>query len=237
LAREPGYISCPSWGPSSLEIAYYSVKAELLASGAYELKLIRLSEAGDPWVTTRVAPASAPTGLTSSRTSPPSWSPEGGRLWFMANYEGNGRNRAYSYVVNKDGTGLTRVRGGYWRSDGNTLLLARRISMEARDYVLSRYDLSSCELIDVDLPFPISPRAHNGQWHPDGVLFAYLDDDNWVTVVDVVARQQHKVLDGNGLDVDLFTPLSWVRPKSMQPVRQTLLGLFGLSGAPGQRPA
>ena len=123
----------------------------------------------------------------------------------MVNYESNDLISAYLYVVNHDGTGLKRVEGSRWSRDGGALLLARRVSLTSKNFVLSRYNLNSSKLTDIDLPFQLPPNIANGAWHPGGKLFAYITNKDELTFVDLTAQQNYKAA-----DVEEYAQLYWL---------------------------
>ena len=205
LTIHSGHINRPAWSPNSNEIAYYYVESGLLLNDAFMLNIITLDDSDNQPKVRRLAPASYQTALIASRARPPQWSPDGARLLFLANYESNDLISAYLYVVNHDGTGLKRVEGSRWSRDGSALLLARRVSLTSKNFVLSRYNLNSSKLTDIDLPFQLPPNIANGAWHPGGKLFAYITNKAELTFVDLTAQQNYNVA-----DVDEYAQLYWL---------------------------
>lgn len=200
-----GLISQPSWSPQSNEIAYYFVQPESLLSDAFKLNVITLKETDNEPKIRQIAKASYQSALTAARIKPPQWSPDGERLLFVANYEDSDLIRAYAYIVNINGSGLKRVEGHRWSSDNNTLLLSRKMSLSSKYFVLSRYDINSSNLSDIGLPFQLESNILNGQWHPKEQLFAFIANNNELTVIELSNRKRYKLV-----CVDESASLHWL---------------------------
>lgn len=188
-----GHIRDPSWSPDSKSIAYYFVEPELHLQDAFMLNLVSGEDVSKEPITRQLAPASHQTALTANRPSPPLWSPDGTRLLFKANYENSELIRSYAYIVDINDTQLARVEDGSWNYDGNSLLLVRRVDISSKRFVFSRFNFHPPSLIDIDFPIKLPPNIDNGQWHPEGDLFAYITGNNELAFVDFIAKNEFKI--------------------------------------------
>lgn len=215
LVAHSGQISKPSWSPDSSQIAYYYVESELKSNDAYELYMITLGESGDEPNLRKLAPASKQSALTASRTQPPLWSSDGTQLKFVANYESDELIKSYSYIIHLETNELKRVESGewgsIWNSDGNALLLVQRESLSSKNYVISRYNLSSFKVNKFNLPFQIPSNITNCLWHPNGQNFAFNTTDNELIIVDLVTQKKVNVLKVNG-----YARMYWLNLESKQ---------------------
>lgn len=188
---EAGILRVPSWSPKSNLIAYYFGKPNVLQTDEFTLRLIAV-EGGEP---RQIARPSEPTGMTAERTHPPLWSPDGTRILFIGNYQGDNRVRALGYVVQEDGEGLTHVEGGVWSADGRHLLGVRRAHLPFGAFVPFVQDLANGRLRDIELGFELPASVANGRFSPDGKLFAFTTDDNQVHLIDIERKKRTKLID------------------------------------------
>jgi Tol biopolymer transport system component len=191
IKAEPGIIRVPSWSPQSAMIAYYFGKPNVLQTDEFTLRVV----AADGSQQKQIAKPSEPTGLTAERTHPPLWSPDGSRIMFIGNYQGANRVRAYAYVVQAGGAGLTQVEGGVWSTDGWHLLGVRRSHLPYGPFVLFVQDLSSGGIRDIAVGFELHASVANGRWSPDGRMYVFTADDNQVHLIDIERRKMTKLID------------------------------------------
>jgi TolB protein len=107
----------PAWSPDNQVIAYTSWRPSAAGSfGVYQDIILSYIERGE-----RTAPAN---GNTDRQNYLPAWSPDGSKLAFTSNRDGNPE----IYVMNKDGSGLRRMTNNpaidvtpTWSPTGNQL--------------------------------------------------------------------------------------------------------------------
>lgn len=201
LVSEAGVIKVPAWSPQSNSIAYYSGPQDAAVTGKFILKMLSLGSASKGGPLTQ---PSHPTGMTADRTQPPSWSPDGARILFVGNFEKNEVIRAFAYVVHADGTGLKRVEGGVWNSNGTRIWIVRRKEQPFGPLVLATFDLSSGQSQDIDSPVLPMTMGDN-KWKRDGRMFAFISEKGEVEVIDVTKKKQIKLI-----DFDAAAKLAWV---------------------------
>ncbi len=104
----------------------------------------------------------------------PDWSPDGSQIVFSSN-RGGGFDL---YVMNDDGTGVTRLTSGapsdfdpVWSPDGNRIAFSRTIPAQQTEvFVLDLTDATLTNLTGN----PASDRA--AEWSPDGTQIAFVSD-------------------------------------------------------------
>jgi len=203
IKRGPGIVRVPAWSPQSNAIAYYFGNADVVQTGEFTLRFIQPDGGSDK----QIAPPSQPTGITADRTQPPWWSPDGGRVLFVGNYEADNLVRAYAYVVQADGEGLRRIEGGVWSGDGTHLLGVKRTSLPFGPFVLSATEAATGMSHDVRLGFELPASVSNGRWSPDGRLYAFTTNDKQLMLIDVEKKTLVKLIDfAEGAN------LSWLEP-------------------------
>jgi Tol biopolymer transport system component len=205
IKRESGIIRVPSWSPQSSEIVYYFGNPNVLQTDEFTLRVISVDGSHEK----HLAPPSQATGITADRARPPLWSPDGTRILFVANYQGDNLVRDYAYVVQADGRGAIRlVEGGVWSDDGTKLLGVKRTALPFGPFVLSVFDVLNGSSHPTNLGFDLPASAPNGRWSPDGEAFAFITNDNQLQLVDVERKTKTKIV-----DFDEGANLIWLVPE------------------------
>jgi len=127
------------------------------------------------------------TRITTQVGIPGDYSPDGTRLSFVGDFEGDG---LHIYVVNLDGSGLTPVTptgmplndeiGGSWSPTGNTILFQARPAPDHR-YALWTVNADGSGLRQLPIPDcggafadPRSIGCGDAVWSPDGTRIAFV---------------------------------------------------------------
>jgi len=135
----------------------------------------------------------------------PAWSPDGTRIAFWSN-RGGGFN---IWVMNADGTGMTRVTSGRddsapaWSPDGTEIAFAGAPDMgRGEDIFVVRADGTGLTRLTDDPAYEENPA-----WSPDGTLIAFARSENadfaWdVWVMNADGTAQRRLTDWEGWDDD-----------------------------------
>jgi len=173
-----GWNRWPGWSPDSERIAYVSNR-----DGEEEIHVIDVQDR----ITVQMT-------FNSTWDGPPTFSPDGTKIAFGRVV---GPNDDGIFVMNADGTGVTRVTESagrdndlfpVWSSDGTLLAFTRTTSSGTGLFTVNVEDFRQVAVTDE------ASSIRGVSWSPDDALFAFtLEDSGEIVVVDAHGREPREI--------------------------------------------